>query len=336
MKKGRLGPAFHDYLEYLESIEAVLHATPEQAVKMKLPQIASDVKNFDHDGRVPMDKILAEQYLVDAYLAGVVRSSGKFVIDFETLHDIREKYMDEIEFLSRNCPVRLPFEWTTLIIRHPVEDFVIVAQEQEAPEGGYPEMSLDEGDKFVCLNMVGYVKQGTKDENNVRRKDQKLSHFPLELHLPYNLPSDQTHAIPAPIDGMIVMPQGRQLCEALMSMFVTFIYTFELTSVLRLKSTGVAPTPGKHVRRFKKRKKANHPMFEHSVVKLEIDAPEPGQSGMSMLQSKKRLHAVRGFWRTYSKTGKRVWVKAHWRGDEKLGVIRRDVELVTHEEEAEV
>lgn len=335
MKKGRLGPAFHNYLEYLESVEAIVSAPPEQQIKMKLPLVASDVKYFDHDPRVPMDKILSEQYLVDAYLAGVVRSSGKYIIDFETLHTIREKYMDEIEFLSKNCPLRLPFEWTTLIVRHPTEDFIIIAQEQEAPEGGYPEMELDEGEQFVCLNMAGYVKNGIKNENDVRQKE-KLSHFPLELHLPFNKPSDQTHAIPAPIDGMVVLPDGRQICEALMSMFCTFLYTFELTSVLRAKSTGVAPTPGKHIRRHKKRKKANHPLFEHSVVKLEIDAPEPGQSGLSMLQSKKRLHAVRGFWRRYKKTGKTVWVKAHWRGDEKLGVIRRDVELVTHEEEAEV
>lgn len=35
-------------------------------------------------------------------------------------------------------------------------------------------------------------------------------------------------------------------------------------------------------------------------------------------------HTVRGHWREYQKTGKRVWVKEHTRGDEKYGTVTKD------------
>ena len=39
--------------------------------------------------------------------------------------------------------------------------------------------------------------------------------------------------------------------------------------------------------------------------------------------NKNRLHDVRGHMRHYQ-SGKRTWIKAHQRGDEKMGVIIKD------------
>lgn len=47
------------------------------------------------------------------------------------------------------------------------------------------------------------------------------------------------------------------------------------------------------------------------------EPPEPGSSGI-----KKKEHEVIGHWRTY-KSGVRVWVKAHKRGDPSLGTVTK-------------
>ena len=42
----------------------------------------------------------------------------------------------------------------------------------------------------------------------------------------------------------------------------------------------------------------------------------------------KRLHDVRGHWRTY-RSGKRVWIRAHLRGDESLGIVQKEYSLTS-------
>ena len=53
------------------------------------------------------------------------------------------------------------------------------------------------------------------------------------------------------------------------------------------------------------------------ATQRDYDAPEPGASGI-----RKCEHDVRGHWRTY-KSGVRVWVKSHKRGDPELGTTTR-------------
>tara|TARA_R110002153_G_scaffold167527_2_gene320235 strand:- start:99 stop:596 length:498 start_codon:yes stop_codon:yes gene_type:complete len=38
-------------------------------------------------------------------------------------------------------------------------------------------------------------------------------------------------------------------------------------------------------------------------------------------------HIVRGHWRLYKKTGERVWIKEHHRGDEEFGTVHKDYVL---------
>jgi hypothetical protein len=45
-----------------------------------------------------------------------------------------------------------------------------------------------------------------------------------------------------------------------------------------------------------------------------------------MNESSRRQHSVRGHWRRY-KTGERVWINSHLRGDPKLGTITKDFRL---------
>lgn len=63
---------------------------------------------------------------------------------------------------------------------------------------------------------------------------------------------------------------------------------------------------------------------------LSIKPPVPktkirhGKSGDVCF--KKRLHECRGHWRKY-RDGRRVWVKAHFRGDKKIGVVKKDYSI---------
>jgi len=333
MKKGKLGPAFHETLEFLEAVEHFADAPDTVKEKMKLPGLAIEESYFDQSGA--FDRGLPQLIGGYANMAGELRSAVKYKMDGETFTKLSEKYGEEIFFLMNNVPIRLPHDPTALILDLPKESFVIVATERTVPEGGYSQMELDEGDKIICLTMMGYMKKGVRYGEG-RLKNQKLSHFPLELHLIDGVLAIDQNPTVATVDGLTLKEHGHNLVDHLTTFFNVFIQTFNLTSVLRSKQPGVPASMKLKERRHQKRKKAQHPLFEHTVITTEIDAPEPGQTGYSILQSKKRLHQVRGFWRTYRKTGKRVWVKGHWRGDKDLGVIRRDVELVTHEEEEHV
>ena len=69
----------------------------------------------------------------------------------------------------------------------------------------------------------------------------------------------------------------------------------------------------------------------NSHMTLSIDLPKA--KGVTMLPApyvegaSRRQHEVRGHWRLHRTTGKRSWVRAHKRGDAKLGVITKDYSL---------
>lgn len=332
MKKSKLGRAFHETLEFLETIE-VIHDKPDHVLeKMKIPQLAIEDSYFrDKGDRQARFKGMSELVSGYAELAGELRSSVKYKMTAQTVNKIIKNYQPELEYIGNNYPLKLPHEYTTLILESETEHFVIIASERKMPEGGYSALGLEAGDSMINLCMIGWFPNGVRYEDT-RLGEQKLSHFPLEIHLTDAAKRGEQYMVPAPVSGIEMTDAGIELIQNVVMIFNIFLASFDLTSVLREKRPGVPPMKNIE-RRHKKRKKHQHPQFEHTIIKFEVDAPEDGQAGYSILQSKKRLHQVRGFWRHYKKTGKRVWVKGHWRGDEKLGVIRRDVELVTHEEE---
>lgn len=334
MKKAKLGKAFHSYLEYLEGVEVMMGAPDHKKTKIKVPQCAINQNNFESGTDFDFAEASKQLMLVDAALAPVVRSGVKYKVSANTLVEIATRYEVELDYISNTVPQRLPFEWCVLIIEDfgTVGDFVITATET-TPQNGedYDDLGIAADEKFICLNFAGYLPKGVKGMNNNRHATDRISNIPVEMHMHCGELEMNNHALYAPIDNLKITEDGRRLLGILYRSFCLWLAQFELQSVLRQKSPGAPPSPGKIERRHKKRKKAQHPQFEHTVIKLEVDAPEATSTGLSILQSKKRMHAVRGHWRKHPKTDERVFVKGHWRGDKELGVVRRDVELVTHE-----
>jgi hypothetical protein len=71
---------------------------------------------------------------------------------------------------------------------------------------------------------------------------------------------------------------------------------------------------------------ADRPKFEHRVLKLNIPKGVLNPSGKGNRKEGTRLHSVRGHMLKTAK-GKFVWRKAHWRGKEKFGVIKKEYKL---------
>ena len=64
---------------------------------------------------------------------------------------------------------------------------------------------------------------------------------------------------------------------------------------------------------------------------LEIELPKPRGKEMDEHQfgdgTPRKWHKVRGHWRVYKKTGYRVWIEPHERGDKTLGEVHKDYKL---------
>ena len=66
----------------------------------------------------------------------------------------------------------------------------------------------------------------------------------------------------------------------------------------------------------------NAPFYTYKVVHLkEEQIHSPFKYEISV--NTNRYHEVIGFWRNY-KSGKRVWVNPHFRGDKTKGIIEKD------------
>jgi hypothetical protein len=337
MKPGYLGPAFHSYLEWLEYVEAALMSGK---VPRRQRYVTMNDRLFHVANEEDMARVVNETMPVDAYLARVVRSSVKYKMDFATIMDISARYESELNYIRKNYQMRLPHEWCTVIIEGIGPDtFIIVAQDQISDEE-YGSLNIHKGDNFMCANIAFYRQTGLEimpgqegfPQGGIK-SDERLSQCPIELHMRQDdTQANNTflHAVP---EGLTVTDAGKTAIDMVRECFLVWLHQFHLQSILHSKTIGGAlPDPGKGYQRSTLRKRQDHPKFEHTIITMEIDAPESAQVGRSMFQPHKRLHQVRGFWRRIQKTGKKVWVKPHWRGDEKLGVVRRDVELITHNE----
>lgn len=62
---------------------------------------------------------------------------------------------------------------------------------------------------------------------------------------------------------------------------------------------------------------------EHKTYRVRYDKPTEGNRASPLFYSPRRNHEVRGHFRNY-KSGKRVWIPNHKRGDESLGIITKD------------
>ena len=86
--------------------------------------------------------------------------------------------------------------------------------------------------------------------------------------------------------------------------------------------SGRKPMPYNKLGKFKASSMYSLPKWEHKV--LEVDMYSSGSSGVGNGSARgKRFHAVRKHLRRLA-SGKSVFVKPHFRGDKKLGVIDKD------------
>ena len=333
-KQGHLGPAFHNWLEFLEGVEYSLF-NPGKKPPRGQPILAlnNQLWEFPEEGSKEDVQLMKDITYVHAALAPVARSSVKYKMTSQTCIDIASRYENELTHIGHTVPLRLPHEWCTIVFTEfGADDLIVMAQEQVAEDHKtYPELGLEADETFICLNVAGFRKTGIELEDGTISKADKLSEFPVEIHLTHNQPSHKTKVVYAGAGGIEPKQAGHQALDLIYKSFLLWHHQFHLQSLLRHKSVPGGRPPASF-RPRQMRKKHEHPQFEHTIIQLEVDAPEPSQTGLSVFQPHKRLHQVRGFWRHMKKTGKRVWVRPHWRGDETLGVVKRDFELVTHEE----
>ena len=73
-------------------------------------------------------------------------------------------------------------------------------------------------------------------------------------------------------------------------------------------------------------KPIERPKFEHRVLTLNIPKDVLNPRGSGNRKDGTRLHSVRGHMMKTAK-GKYVWRKAHWRGKEKFGVIKKEYKI---------
>ena len=330
-KPEHLGPGFHTWLEYLEYVEWVLTGTGRRRGKPKYMALNDTlfVNDTEDDFRAMMEDLCP----VDAYMARVVRSSTKYKVDASVLMNMATRYEAEIEYIRNTRPLNLPFEWCSLIVTGIGDDEFLIAMAETEPRDHktYPELGLEPDEKFIDCSIAFYRETGLKMMDGSINRGQRLSTCPVELHFNKGKIESETTFLNAIAAGVKPTPKGEDAVTIIRNMVLLWIHSFHLAAMLRNKQIGMPPTPGKALTRRRLRKKSKHPHFEHFVVEMEVDEPDPMQEGRTMYQPHKRMHQVRGFFRHY-KSGKVSWVKSHWRGDEALGVVKKDYEVTLHDD----
>lgn len=326
-KPGYLGPAFYEWLTFLEIAESAVYGSKLKLTKKPLA-IGINEEAF---GITDSDAAEVEMIMVSAGLARSVRSSVKYRMSIQTIKQIHEEFPDEIEYIKNTRPLRLPHEACTIVFDAPdlAGDSYVVCVQEEYPRDDYPELECAHDEPFICANIVGYRPSGLAaigPHSPHVQGSLRLSHFPVEIHMQNGVLVKDNRTLWAAADGVATdHPIAEYNLKIIYGMIMTWWTSLQLASVLRSKTAGVPPSPADFVPR-KNRKKRQFPRFEHFVVELPVDEFPADAQGRTCIQPKKRLHQVRGFWRHY-KSGKTVWVKPHWRGDEKLGVVKNDYEL---------
>ena len=153
--------------------------------------------------------------------------------------------------------------------------------------------------------------------------------MPVEAHMVAGVPIDDMPSwctATPPCFPEKMQGAAYQLCEMALTCLCHFICALDARRARQLTLPGI-----KVMRKPTKKKRRKYEFYEHSLITIDPHAPLPAHGDGFGSGRKHRLHPVRGFWRTYRKTGKRVWIKAHWRGDKDLGVITHDYEVTDNE-----
>lgn len=339
-KTSSMGPAFVQLTRILDYCELQLNTLTREikatGTHTPIPVVASRLGsavnwcaqhyNPRSEDMLDMTERLVKGWGVDA---SFVRQSFKFKSDEGELIHLAHTNpnKDEIDF-------RLPFPHCTLVVDKPrasasvhdpdtngtqqvqINQLVIYAEDRildEQKEGGkdwYSKQGLKLGDRFICVTL-GLMIDGLKE----------LFLVPAEFHFTSEVPFREvafTSGIPRGVPPAITNEMEGYCKIAYMAM-VIWLMALNSPQVKHDVRTGLKPgvihTPRRKERVF----------YEHTLLTIDpskvVEQTDPLGS-----HSKHRLHAVRGFWRHY-KSGKRAWVKPHWRGDKELGVVTHDYEI---------
>ena len=322
---------------------------------------------------VSMRQTMNEMIYVDSWLAGQVRASTKYTVDIETLKQARIKYSAQFDYILETMIVDAPFPRTTVCFTGLGPDDIVVhvaeldakddepnnrthLQKGEFSGDTYKNLELTKGNtKFYSASMCFHRTRGPAfgrneflqaDHNPDNLRPSKLSMVPVEIHFNKSREVEATIFINALAPGVDVSPKGRDTIEMVRILLLNFFASFWLSSALRKRQLGRPPEL--EMKRPSHKKKRDKPRYEHNVCEFEIDEPEPSQTGIKQDQPKKKRHEVHGHprhpagWRddpmkvfkSGPNKGKRVtWVEGHWRGDARLGIVRKDHELTLHPED---
>ena len=234
--------------------------------------------------------------------------------------------------------------------------------ERQKCKEDYSELNLKKGETFICITPAIYVsketiKALTVDElSDTVKPLQPLSKnahgirlYPVELHLEENQHvffekskhyKDNPHwqFTDGSRGGLNAYATGADPTDwnrkQLTSMYLIHFFNFLwLLNFKESKQTNYGRVKAENVIRRKPKHRKKHPVYEYSVLELDLNKDEPSTNIIMPREcTKKRQHMVIGHWRTYKKPLKsgpnkgktEVLIKEHWRGDKSLGVIRKD------------
>lgn len=346
------GPAYSKWLDILESYEDYL-ADRIPLRKVKPITYNDDIFDFKFTARHPAGgaKNLHEYdhlFRIWGANAASLRSSFKFKIKSDQWEGgfwPRQAWSaDELEVTTY-----LPFENVYIQYDKDSERSVLALCERRILERDYPEMGLVAGDTFICLTPAGFNGNGFKGERN-----EKLGCYPIEIHIREGLEwtavadtagEDAVWNWSYPVEDdndwvpiLEAIPDGVEAKNwKLQNHSAPYINAlFALLTMLSaggVKQTNHGTVKPENVIRRKPLHKKQHPMYEYRVLELGLGDEEPIVNVQIPREcGKKRLHAVRGFFRHYKKPIKsgpnkgktKVFVREHWRGEKELGVVRKD------------
>ncbi len=254
-----------------------------------------------------------------------IRSAFKFKTTLPTLQELTP-----VSLQGEDVLFKLPFPECVLVVDEVegmgsdvtsvcmfIEERIYTPEPEADPGPWYADNGILPGDKFISITPSLMVKNGV------------WSLLPCEFHATIDRPFDGDDSgswCSAFPDG--TPPNSRDMMEGMGSMFLIltggWIAALQHPGVAVTDTAGLKPGVKHRAPRNKERR-----FYEHKLVTIDPLA-ERCNGGVTGHGGKHRLHPVRGFWRRYKKSGKRVWVRPHWRGDKELGVITHDYE-VKHE-----
>ncbi|MAS97519.1 MAG: hypothetical protein CMF29_01095 [Kiritimatiellaceae bacterium] len=344
------GPAYGQWLNQLESFEDFVSGRISMK-KTKTFAYDNDTFFFPEDPEKSFDVYMSLVHIWGGD-AQNLRNSFKFKVGQEEYVDFLIANKSAIEITTY-----LPFENVYIQYEYGEDEHaqLMLLCERRTLDRDYPELALLEGDTFICITPAAFNKDGLPGDSG-----QKLCFYPVEIHLLENVcwrvrgnETDSTKVVwaadwpeietppfiecfPGDLDGEVWTQKhlSRSYVHA-------FFATLAMLSCGGVKQTTLGRVRPENVIRRKPAHKKQHPMYEYKVLELGLGGEEPIVNvQISRESAKKRLHAVRGFWRTYKeplKSGRnkgktKVFVKGHWRGDKELGVIKKDYVFTTDED----